>query len=77
VLAIRSHALPEDDPDGAYLRLTDGAALIIRQGSEAEIDGKRVWQLSAVAPNVRRGNPEKGVPPRFWYMLRILRSAFA
>lgn len=69
VLAIRSHALPEDDPDGAYLRVPDGAARIIRNGSEAEIDGKRVWQLSAVAPNVRRGNPAKGIPPRFWYML--------
>ena len=30
---------------------------------------KRIWELSAVKPNIRKGRPEASVPPRFWYML--------
>ncbi len=30
---------------------------------------KRIWELSAVKPNIRKGRQEAGVPPRYWYML--------
>lgn len=69
VLTVRSHALPEDDPEGAYRPMPDGASRWIRKASEADFGGKKAWQLSAVAPNIRPGNPEKGIRPRFWYML--------
>ncbi len=43
------------------------AACIVNFGGEGE--SKRIWDLSAVAPNIRKGNQDKGIPPRFWYML--------
>jgi hypothetical protein len=30
---------------------------------------RRIWELSAVAPNIRKGRLDDKTPPRFWYML--------
>ena len=35
----------------------------------SEENPKRVYELSAVMPNSRKGRSLEGVPPRFWYML--------
>ena len=79
VLDLRGHALPEDILSGGetareiYDEMPHFLAEIIRAACIAEFgDGgatKRIWELSAVAPNIRKGRQEDGVPPRFWYML--------
>lgn len=79
VLDLRGHALPEDIVSGgevaaaAYDEMPAPLARLIRTaglfpfGDEGET--KRIWELSAVAPNIRKGRQEERTPPRFWYML--------
>jgi len=79
VLDLRGHALPEDiasegeAASAAYDEMPSSLAGFVRSagrfpfGDEGE--PKRIWELSAVAPNIRKGRPEEGIPPRFWYML--------
>lgn len=79
VLDLRGHALPEDiasggeDAAAAYDEMPALFAGLVRTaglfpfGDEGE--EKRIWELSAVAPNIRKGRPEERTPPRFWYML--------
>ena len=74
VLVIGSCALPEDaagrgDARRAYAAMPESLARIVRRAASADFKGKRIQELSAVATNVRNGNPANGVPPRFWYML--------
>lgn len=79
VLNLRHHALPEDIRSAgsiaasAYNEIPADLAGIVRTAALLPFgDGgkpKRIWELSAVAPNIRKGNPDKGEPPRFWYML--------
>jgi hypothetical protein len=48
-------------------------AAFVRQAASADfgVDGKtrRLNELSAVSPNIRKGDSTKGIAPRFWYML--------
>lgn len=79
VLDLRRHALPEDLRSSgkqfasSYEAMPHGLAKVVRKaggmsfGDEGE--PKRIWELSAVKPNIRKGRPQEGVPPRFWYML--------
>lgn len=79
VLDLREYALPEDIASGgeaasvaydempSYLAGLVRSAGLFRFGDEGK--PKRIWELSAVAPNIRKGRPEEGIPPRFWYML--------
>ena len=79
VLDLREHALPEDiSPGGkvaakAYSEMPSLLAKIVRKAGlidfGGEMDTKRIWELSAVAPNIRNGKPDGNGPPRFWYML--------
>jgi len=79
VIDLRGHALPEDIVSGgelaaaAYAEIPSSITGLVRSagllpfGDEGE--AKRIWELSAVAPNIRKGRPEERTPPRFWYML--------
>lgn len=79
VLDLRRHALPEDLRSSGegfaspYEVMPSCLAKIVRKaglmsfGDDGET--KRIWELSAVAPNIRKGRPLENVPPRFWYML--------
>ena len=79
VLDLRYHALPEDlrtagkQFASSYEAMPRDLAKVVRKaggmpfGDEGE--PKRIWELSAVKPNIRKGRPHEGVPPRFWYML--------
>lgn len=79
VLDLRDHALPEDICSGgkiasaAYKEMPSLLAQLVRKaglvdfGDEPET--KRIWELSAVAPNIRKGKVDGSAPPRFWYML--------
>lgn len=79
VLDLRNTALPEDIVAAGdiakkrYSPMPEGLASLVRMAALADFgDGtahKRIYELSAVAPNARKGNPEKGQAPRFWYML--------
>lgn len=79
VLDLRHHALPEDIRAGgaeaasAYDRMPKELADFVRAAALVNIgtkdDPRKVWELSAVAPNIRKGNLVAGTPPRFWYML--------
>ena len=79
VLDLRRHALSEDILSGgkitadAYDEMPSFLAGLVRKAGLANFSDeggtKRIWELSAVAPNIRKGRPEEGVPPRFWYML--------
>lgn len=79
ILNIRKHALPEDICFGGdlaaafYLAMPESLAELVRATGLANFgcngQTKRIWDLSAVAPNVRQGSADKGMPPRFWYML--------
>ncbi len=75
VLVLNSCALPEDAVRGwsgsgsAYAAMPEGLARIVREAAVTDFRGKRIYELSAVAPNVRSGNQERGTSPRFWYML--------
>lgn len=79
LLDLRSLALPEDiegsgrDAKKFYTPMPIGLATFIRTASLinfGEVDeSKHIYQFSAVAPNIRKGNLIKGIPPRYWYML--------
>lgn len=79
VLDMRSVALPEDIlaggdlAAGAYAPMPAALAAFVRDAAKADFGKEghpaKVWELSAVAPNVRRARPDEGLPPRFWYML--------
>lgn len=79
VLDLRRYALLEDILVGgeaaknAYTQMPEGLAYYVRTAKVtnvgSETDPKYVPELSAVAPNIRKGDPVLGVAPRFWYML--------
>ncbi|MGY0799699.1 Eco57I restriction-modification methylase domain-containing protein [Lysobacter sp. A286] len=79
VLDLRRNALPEDIRRGgavaakAFKPLPADLARLVRKVATVDFgddhERKRIWQLSAVAPNERKGNAKTGVPPRYWYML--------
>lgn len=79
VLDLHSVALPEDIEAGgelarsSYSPMPDGLAEFVRSAGQVNVgterDPARIWELSAVSPNVRKGVPKKNSPPRFWYML--------
>lgn len=79
LLDLRRHALPEDILSAgnvaaaAYDEMPSFLAGLVRTAGLADFgdegETKRIWELSAVAPNIRKGRPEEGEPPRFWYML--------
>lgn len=79
VLDLRRHALPEDIDSGGeiarttYHKMPSALEKIVRAVSLAEFGDegstKRIWELSAVAPNIRKAKLAEGTPPRFWYML--------
>lgn len=76
VLVIGSCALPEDvlESGCGYAVMPEDLARIVRAAAVADFKGKRIYELSAVATNVRGGNRAKGVLPRFWYMMPDLAS---
>jgi len=79
VLDLRSIALPEDikaggsDAQKAYAPMPEGLASFVRKAALADFgandEPRHIYELSAVAPNIRKGNASKGLAPRFWYML--------
>ena len=79
VVDLRRHALPEDirsagrSAASAYEAMPEALAEIVRAAARLPFGDegrpKRIWELSAVAPNIRKGKPDEGIPPRFWYML--------
>ncbi|OEU71587.1 MAG: hypothetical protein BA863_05605 [Desulfovibrio sp. S3730MH75] len=79
VLDLRAQALAEDIKEGGdlvkklYTPMPKSLAVFVRKAAHANfgttLKPKRIIELSAVAPNIRKGNPVKGIPPRFWYML--------
>jgi hypothetical protein len=78
VLDLHGHAMPDDIRGGgelatlAYKVIPAGlddwvrTACLQNYGKDGD---KKIWELSAVAPNVRKANPANGAAPRFWYML--------
>lgn len=79
VLVLNNVALPEDISSGGvlakstYRTMPKGLAEFVRKAETANFgkngEAKHIKELSAVAPNIRQGDPAKGIPPRFWYML--------
>ncbi len=79
VLDLRGHALTEDIRSAGaitadeYMEMPEPLANLVRMACLANFGDKdttkRIWELSAVAPNIRKGRPAEGAPPRFWYML--------
>jgi len=79
VLDLRKTALSEDIRRGGtlarrtYVPMPKELSSLVRRISMADIgtngNAKSIVSLSAVAPNVRNGDLDKGCPPRFWYML--------
>ena len=79
VLDLRATALPEDIKTSghaarkAYNSMPPELASFVRKAARADfgVEGKprRLHELSAVAPNIRKGDSAKGRAPRFWYML--------
>ena len=80
VLTLQNYVLPEDlatchdNPRQAYKEAPAELVSLIRAACEANFgtkdEPKRVYELSAVAPNIRKqGQTSKNHPPRFWYML--------
>jgi hypothetical protein len=79
VLDLRGHALPEDIRSGgkaakaAYAPMPAFLVGLIQSASLVDFGDhgatQRIWELSAVAPNIRKGRPKESAPPRFWYML--------
>jgi hypothetical protein len=79
VLDLRRVALEEDlDAAGAladssYATMDESLSAFIRHAASADFgkDGvfRLITELSAVAPNIRRADLARGIPPRFWYML--------
>lgn len=83
VLALQKWALPEDIKNHdvhalevvnpRYHPMPDSLAALVRAAAAANFgddqNPKRIWELSAVAPNVRGRNEEGVGLIRFWYML--------
>jgi hypothetical protein len=79
VLALQGAALTEDIEAGgevarrAFMSMPDSLASLVRAAAKANFgaqnEPKRIYELTAVAPNIRKANATKGTPPRFWYML--------
>ncbi len=76
VLDLRRHALPEDMDvadliSSARQRMPDSLAHVVRLAAGAnfgtEAKPQKVWELTAVAPNIRPA--ARGMPARHWYML--------
>lgn len=76
VLDLRRHALREDIAAGDlisthYEEMPIELAKVVRAAVNAnfgtEVKPQRVWELTAVAPNIRKA--AKGAPARYWYML--------
>lgn len=78
-LDLRSVALPEDIKAGGalarrqYRPMAKELAAFVRHAGAAnfgtEATPRRIQELSAVAPNIRKGDGITGTPPRYWYML--------
>jgi hypothetical protein len=77
VLYFKQFALPEDIKAGgviakkSYSPMPKDLAEFVRKVASINLDsnGKKIFDLSAVAPNIRNGDSSKKMPPRFWYML--------
>jgi hypothetical protein len=79
VLDLRRHALPEDIVSGGQLAaaiynpVPEPLANFIRLTASHNFGDselfRHIWELTAVSPNRRSGNLDRGTPPRFWYML--------
>lgn len=79
LLYLRSVALPEDIESNmdrvfdAYKPMGPAVAEFVRCASRSLYgkDGnkKPIYELSAVSPNIRKGNPLKNIAPSFWYQL--------
>jgi hypothetical protein len=69
VLAFHGWALPEDAKMGCAKDLPYACSELIRNAANATVSGKPFPTLTAVAPNARPANTQKGTPARFWYML--------
>jgi len=79
VLDFRTIALREDIKAGgslarsAYSPMSPELSAFVRTMAAKDIgengSAKRIPDLSAVAPNIRKGDAAKGFAPRFWYML--------
>jgi len=87
VLDLRKHALPEDISSAGeiarktYLDIPDKLAEFIRFVGTVDFgkngETRRVWQLSAVSPNIRRQKVGDSFLPKFWYMLPDFTSRHA
>jgi len=73
---LRRHALPEDAERGdllsaAHAPIPQELAEVVRAAARAnfgtEVKPAKVWELTAVAPNIRAAS--RGAPSRHWYML--------
>jgi hypothetical protein len=79
VLTLQKMALHEDiDQDGdiaktAYIAMPDQLASLVRAAAKTNFGTqehqKGILEFTAVAPNIRKGDPRRGTPPRYWYML--------
>ncbi len=75
-LDLRRHTLAEDVGSadlisGPYERMPESLAALVKAAGQvnfgSETKPQRVWELSAVSPNVRPA--ARGLPARHWYML--------
>lgn len=74
VLMIHKYAHPDDikrDPELSmfYKTMPKGLVNIINSASRVSVNGKHIWELSAVSPNTRNENKGRDTKKRFWYML--------
>ncbi len=78
-LDLRTLALPEDikaagkSAKQTYRTMPKELASFVRKTARINFGKpdkpKRIYQLSAVLPNIRKADPSRAIPPRFWYML--------
>lgn len=75
---LKGFALPEEFsgdllPDNLFKVMPEEMAEVIRAALKTNFgkpnNPKRIYELSAVATNIRNGNFEKGIFPQFWYQL--------
>lgn len=73
VFALQKYALPEDAREAKCKPMPEALAAHVHVASTTPVgdehDAKLIPSLSAVATNVRKADPTKGTPARFWYML--------
>lgn len=79
VLALQKLALPEDIKKGghaaktAYAVMANGLANLVKTALKTNFGTpkrpKSILEYTAVQPNIRNGNIQKGLPSRYWYML--------